>query len=134
PKRAHLLDPIGSLLAAKARVVASSDWPAPTLNPLEGIQIAITRRPLDGSSASWHPQQRASLMQMLRAYCVDAAWALRLEHESGSISVGKSADLIVLERDLRDVDPMALHGVHVLLTLLEGTAVYCDRAMEPVKS
>ncbi|MEO5625816.1 MAG: amidohydrolase, partial [Dokdonella sp.] len=42
PKRAHLLDPIGSLLAAKARVVASSDWPAPTLNPLEGIQIAIT--------------------------------------------------------------------------------------------
>ncbi|MEO7324379.1 MAG: amidohydrolase [Dokdonella sp.] len=131
-KRAHLLDPIRSLLDAKARVVASSDWPAPVMNPLEGIQIAITRRPLDGSSASWHPEQRASLMQMLRAYCVNAAWALRLEHESGSISVGKSADLIVLDRDLRNVDPMALHRVRVLLTLLEGTAVYRDPAMEPV--
>lgn len=132
-RRARLLVPMRSLLDAKARVVASSDWPAPTMNPLEGIQIAITHRPLDGSSASWHPAQRVSLMQMLKAYCVDAAWALRLEHESGSITVGKSADLIVLERDLRHVDPMALHNVRVLLTLLEGAAVYRDPAMDQVK-
>ncbi|MEO6687788.1 MAG: amidohydrolase [Dokdonella sp.] len=133
PKRAPLLVPIRSLLDAKARVVASSDWPAPSMNPLEGIQIAITHRPLDGSSASWHPEQRASLMQMLRAYCVDAAWALRLEPESGSISVGKSADLIVLERDLRKVDPMALHDVKVLLTLLEGIAVYRDPVLDQAR-
>jgi predicted amidohydrolase YtcJ len=128
--RARMLVPIRSLADAGARVVASSDWPAPTMNPLAAMQIAITRRPLDGSAPSWHPAQRVNLMQMLRAYCTDAAWALRLEQVSGSIAVGKSADLIVLERDLRHVDPMALQSVRVLLTLLEGTPVFQDPVLE----
>jgi hypothetical protein len=68
------------------------------------------------------------LTPMLRAYCSDAAWALRLEDISGSIAVGKSADLIVLDRDLRTLDPMALHSARVMLTLLEGTPVYQDPA------
>ena len=61
---------------------------------------------------------------MLRAYTVDAAWVLRREHESGSIAVGKAADLIVLDRDMRHVDPMTLKNVRVLLTLLDGKPVY----------
>lgn len=130
PTRARLLVPIRSLVDAGARLVASSDWPAPIMNPLAAIQIGITRRPLDGSAPSWHPEQRVSLMQMLRSYCTDAAWALRLEQESGSITPGKSADLIVLDRDLRRVDPMDLHEVHVLLTLLEGAPVYRDPAFD----
>jgi predicted amidohydrolase YtcJ len=55
---------------------------------------------------------------------------LRRERESGSIAVGKAADLIVLDRDVRRVDPMALHDVRVLLTLLDGKAVYRDPAFE----
>jgi predicted amidohydrolase YtcJ len=128
--RARMLVPIRSLFDAGARVVASSDWPSPVMDPLAAIQIGVTRRPLDGSTPSWHPEQRATLMQMLRAYTVDAAWVLRRERESGSIAIGKAADLIVLDRDVRRVDPMALHDVRVLLTLLDGKAVYRDPAFE----
>jgi len=131
PARARLLVPIRSLLDAGARVVASSDWPSPVMDPLAAIQIGVTRRPLDGSAPSWHPEQRATLMQMLRAYTVDAAWVLRQERESGSIVVGKAADLIVLDRDLRRVDPMTLQNVRVLLTLLDGKPVYRDPAFAP---
>lgn len=126
PDRARMLLPFRSLADAGARLVGSSDWPAPTMNPLDAIQVAVTRRPLDGSAPAWHPEQRVDLMQMLRAYCSDAAWALRLEHASGTITVGKSADLIVLDRDLRTLDPMALHSARALLTLLEGAPVYQD--------
>jgi len=128
--RARYLVPIRSLVDAKVHVVAGSDGPGPSMNPLEAIQIAITRRPLDGTAETWHPEQRVRLMPMLRAYTAEAAWALRLEHESGSITVGKAADLIVLDRDLRKVDPMQLHDVRVLLTLLEGSTVYADAALK----
>jgi predicted amidohydrolase YtcJ len=124
PRRAAMLMPLASLVRAHARIVASSDWPSPVMNPLEAMQVAITRRPLDGSAPAWHPRERVDLMQMLRAYCSDAAWALRLEHESGSITVGKSADLVVLDRDVRRVEPMKIHDARVLLTLLDGKAVY----------
>jgi len=126
--RARRLMPLRSLADAGARLVAGSDWPSTTMNPLDAAQIALTRRPLDGSAGTWLPAQRLGLMQMLRAYGPDAAWALRLEHESGAIAVGRAADLIVLDRDLRTVDPMALHTARVLLTLLEGTEVWRDPA------
>lgn len=129
--RAQMLVPLRSLFDAHARVVASSDGPAPSINPFEGIQIAMTRRPLDGSAPAWHPRQAVTLMQMLQAYCSNAAWVMRLDKVSGSIAVGKSADLIVLDRDLRTVDPMALHTVRVLLTLFEGKVVYRDPALAP---
>ena len=130
-KRARMLVPFRSVADAGARIVASSDWPSPIMNPLEAIQIAVTRRPLDASGPSWHPEQRLTLMQLLRAYCIDAAWALRLDRVSGSIAVGKSADLIVLDQDLRRLDPMKLHMAHVVLTLLEGKTVYRDATFQP---
>src|SRR3569623_1121585 len=128
--RARYLVPLRSLVDAKVHVVAGSDGPGPSMNPLEAIQIAITRRPLDGTAETWHPAQRVRLKPELRAYTAEAAWALRLEHASGSITVGKAADLIVLDRDLRKVDPMQLHDVRVLLTLLEGSTVYADAALK----
>jgi predicted amidohydrolase YtcJ len=129
-QRARYLVPIRSLIDAKAHIVAGSDGPGPSMNPLDAIQIAITRRPLDGAESTWHPEQCADLMPMLRAYTSEAAWALRLENESGSIAVGKAADLIVLDRDLRKVKPMELHNVRVVLTLLEGSTVYADEALK----
>jgi predicted amidohydrolase YtcJ len=124
-RRAVRLLPFASLFAAGARVVGGSDWPSESLNPLYAIQIAMTRQPIDGSAPTWIPEQRVTLADMLAAYTIDGAWIAGQEQVTGSIEPGKAADLIVLERDLFAVEPMELHKVRVLLTLLDGSAVYC---------
>jgi predicted amidohydrolase YtcJ len=94
------------------------------MNPLYSVQVALTRRPTDGSGPAWNPEQRVTLEQMLEAYTINGAWQARLEHETGSIEVGKAADLVVLERNLIEVDPMKIADVKVVLTLLEGEVIY----------
>ena len=124
PERTARQIPIQSLFQAGARVVAGSDWISESMNPLVAIQYAVTRRPLDGSGPAWNPGELATLEQMLEAYTINGAWLARQEDETGSIEAGKAADLVVLERNLFDVDPLEIHGVRVLLTLLEGEEVY----------
>lgn len=123
-RRTARLVPIASLFASGARVVAGSDWISESMNPLVGIQYAVTRRPLDGSGPPWNPHERATLEQMLAAYTVNGAWLAGQEDLTGTVEVGKAADLVVLEDNLFDIDPMTIHRVRVLLTLLEGEEVY----------
>ncbi|HYV44671.1 MAG TPA: amidohydrolase [Myxococcaceae bacterium] len=113
PDRALRFIPVASLISSGATVVAGSDWPAPSMNPLEIIQAAITQRPVH-------------LSEMIAAYTVTGAWLARSEGNTGSIEVGKAADLIVLDRNLFEVPPADLHRVRVLVTLLEGRPVYRD--------
>ncbi len=113
-----------SLFESGARVAAGSDWISESMNPLFSIQVAVTRRPPDGSGEAWIPEQRVTLEQMIEAYTINGAWLARLENETGSIEVGKAADLVVLERNLFESDPMKLKDVKILLTLLEGEEVY----------
>jgi hypothetical protein len=63
---------------------------------------------------------------MLAAYTVNAAYATRAERETGSIAVGRLADLIVLDRNLFTIPDTDLHRARVLLTLIEGRAVWRD--------
>jgi predicted amidohydrolase YtcJ len=90
----------------------------------------VTRRPPDGSGPAWNPDQRVTLEEILKAYTIDGAWLYGQEDLTGSIEVGKAADLIVLDRNLFEVDPMAIKDVAVLLTLLEGEVVY---QLEPMR-
>ena len=80
-----------SLVDAGARLVASSDWPAPVMHPLAAIQNGITRRPLDGSAPSWPPEQGVSLHRMMRSSCTGAGWAWRLERKRGRHNPGENA-------------------------------------------
>ena len=121
--------PIASVAAGGGRIIASSDWPAPSMNPLDAIQVAVTRQPLDGSKPAVQPQERVAVPAVLAAYTSDAAWFAREESTNGSIEVGKAADLIVLDRNLFDVDVMQIHDVHVLLTLLDGEPVFQDPSL-----
>jgi predicted amidohydrolase YtcJ len=113
PARATRLFPFEGLFSSGAMVVAGSDWPAPSMNPLEIIQVALTQR-------------RVRLPEMIAAYTIAGAWLARSETGTGSIEVGKAADLIVLDRNLFEVPPAELHRVRVLATLLEGRLVYRD--------
>jgi len=127
PERARLMYPAASLAAHGARLVMSSDWPATAMNPLENIQIAVTRQPLDGSKPPKRLEERVDLATALTAYIRNAAWVAREDDIDGMIEPGKAADLIVLDRDLFKVPAGSIHNAHVLLTLLDGEPVYRDK-------
>lgn len=94
--------------------------------PLENIQVGHTRLPLDNANARVMPRedQRVSLPDLIRSYTINGAYMLRLEHETGSIEVGKKADMVVLERNLFDVAPQEISKTRVLYTLLDGKVTY----------
>ena len=127
--RARELLPIRSAFESGVTVVGGSDWPSESIDPLAAIQVALTRRPLAGGGTAWIPEQRASLAEMLAAYTLNGARLAGREQLTGSIETGKAADLVVLERNLFEVDPMNLQQVRVLLTLLDGVPVYRDPAI-----
>jgi predicted amidohydrolase YtcJ len=115
PARAARMYPIASVAAFGAKVTAGSDWTSTSMNPLDSIQAAVTRR-----------EQRMTLAAMLASYTKVSAWAAREDGIDGTLEPGKQADLIVLTHDLFKTKPAALSKVRVLLTLLDGAPVYRD--------
>jgi predicted amidohydrolase YtcJ len=83
-----------------------SDWPGTnaswyTANPMTILYAAVTRQTLDGKpEGGWFPEQRLDLETSLRSYTVNNAWAEGEEGSKGSLSAGKLADLVVVDRDL----------------------------------
>jgi predicted amidohydrolase YtcJ len=127
PQRRGWMYPAKSIASGGGRIVLSSDWPATSMNPLDNIQIAVTRQPLDGSKPAKQPQERIDLATALAAYTREAAWVAREDAVDGSLEVGKAADLIVLDRNLFKTPVGSLRKARVLLTLLDGEPVYKDR-------
>ncbi len=120
-RRSRWLYPIGSVAATGAVIVAGSDWSVTSMNPLEAIQVAVTRLPLEGGPAKpWIPEERADLRTMIAAYTINGAYLDHQESETGSIEVGKRADLIVLDRNILAIDPRSIHNARVLHTILNG--------------
>lgn len=127
PARSRWLYPMASVMNSGAVVVGGSDWSVSSLNPLDAIQVAITRRePEAGDGPAWIPQETVDLPRMLALYTINAAYASRSESQVGSVEVGKLADLIILDRNLFAVPVTEIHKAKVLLTLLEGKAVWQD--------
>ena len=114
-----------SLLDAGALVAFGSDWTVAPLDPVMGIYAAVTRRTLDDANPDgWVPEQKITVDEALTAYTADAAYAAFLEPELGSLTAGSLADLVVLSRDIRAIDPAEIAGVQVDLTMVDGAVVY----------
>lgn len=125
PKRSRWLYPIASVARTGAVVTGGSDWSVSSLNPLDAIEMGVSHQdPARPGMAPWHPEERVDLPTMIALYTINAAYAHRQERETGSVEVGKLADLIVLDRNLFEVPIAQIHEVHVLRTLLEGKTVY----------
>ena len=121
------LYPIGSLFANATVVAAGSDWPVSSANPLEAIEVAITRRAEDaGPGPGWLPEQRADLAQMLAADTSGGAWLDAEERERGTLEPGKRADLVVLDRDLFALEPHEISTVRVLWTIADGETIWLE--------
>lgn len=123
--RVQRMYPIGSLERAGARIVAGSDWNVSTPNPLLATEVAVTRSdPAGVRPGVLNANEAVSLDTMLQAYTVNGAWLMHQEQDTGQLKPGMYADLVVLERDLYEVQPGEIGEVKVLATYLEGEVVY----------
>jgi predicted amidohydrolase YtcJ len=128
-ERASGLYPIGSVQESGAIVAFGSDWSVSTANPFHQIEVAVTRKdPSDENDEIFIPGQRIDLPQALAAFTINAAWVNHSGDRTGSIEAGKAADLVVLDRSLFEIDPADISDTTVLLTVLDGEAVFGDPA------
>jgi predicted amidohydrolase YtcJ len=129
PARARWLYPIGSLLRSGAVLAFGSDWSVSSANPLEELEVAVTRMGANGETKEpFIPEERIALKDALEAFTIGAAYVNFLDDRTGSLEAGKQADLIVLDRNLFAVPPSQISETKVLLTLLAGKPVYGDPA------
>lgn len=125
PERSRWLYPIRSMSKTGAVLAGGSDWSVSSLNPLDAIEVAVTRHgPSDAAGESWIPDERVDLPTMIAAYTMGSAYAAFRENECGSIEVGKSADLLVLDRNLFAIPSEEISDTKVLLTLFQGREVW----------
>lgn len=125
PERAKRAWVWRSIEAKGGALAFGSDWPVVTLNPWPGVQTALTRQTDEGKpDYGFVPQQRLGLEDTLRAYTLGAAFAGRREKTEGSIETGKLADLIMIDRNLFQIEPTEIGKTKVLLTMVGGKVVY----------
>ena len=111
-----------------------TDWPAAgyvsSYKPLDAIQVALTRAILKQYgetqfTAIMPPaDERITLDQALKASTLDSAYVLDLERSTGSLEVGKLADIVVLEKDLYKIPPSDISTTKVKLTMMNGKVTY----------
>jgi hypothetical protein len=117
--------PVRSMQKAGALLVGGSDWNVTSLNPLEAIETAIRRQdPYTMTGPTLGQNEEVDLYTALDMYTRNAAYVMRLEDKTGTIEVGKRADLIVLDRNLFEIPVTEISEAKVLLTLMDGKEVY----------
>ncbi len=130
-ERAEHQMPMKSLIDNGAIVAIGTDFPACgdylTMNPLDEIKTGLTRLPLppdNNITKSYWPEERVDLRTMIECATINGAYASFMENETGSLEVGKLADLIVIDRDLFNVPALEINKAEVLTTILEGREVF----------
>ncbi len=122
-----------AVLSSGGRISLGTDWPAAgyfsTYKPLDSIQIGVTRQLIDddqGASATVlaPADQRLSVEQAVYANTLGAAYQLRLETSVGSVETGKLADLIVLDKNIFEIDPHDIHSAAVTMTMMNGQVLH----------
>lgn len=113
------------LLNAGTVLALGSDCPVASPNPFWGIHAAVTRQRRDETpEGGWHPEQKLSLAEAIWGYTMGAAVASGQENKLGSLTPGKLADLIVLDRDIFEIPPEQIHETKVVMTVFDGRIVY----------
>jgi predicted amidohydrolase YtcJ len=137
PERSALQYPIGSLLRRGVPIAFGSDWPVSSPDPLAEMHVAVTRQAPSGTLSSgasedvggtepFLPDERIPLSDALRAFTCGSAFVNHLEEDTGSIEVGKLADLAVIDRNLFAVDHLdgGIAAARVTMTFVEGDVVF----------
>ena len=114
------------VLKSGGRISFGTDWPAAgyfsTYKPLDSIQLGVTRQLIGNPDAEVLPpvDQRLSVEQAVHANTLGAAYQIRLDDKVGSLEVGKLADLIVLDKNILEIDPHDIHRAQITMTMMNG--------------
>ena len=111
-----------SLLDHDAVICNGTDVPVEPISPIASLHASITRQMPNGDR--FFPEQAMDRREALKSYTIHCAYAAFAEEEMGTIEVGKLADLIVLDRDLLEVDEDDFAQAQVDLTIIGGEVVY----------
>jgi predicted amidohydrolase YtcJ len=131
PERTATQYPFASIRAAGGSLAFGSDWPVSTPDPLKEMQVAVTRVPYDERGVEpFLPHERLDLDDALDAFTIGTAFVNHLDADTGSIEPGKLADLVVLDRNLFEADPMSIGEARVLLTLVDGEPVHVSEEID----
>jgi predicted amidohydrolase YtcJ len=123
PDRERYAWAMRSLADSGATLAFSSDWNVAEMDPMVGIYTALTRADLAGNNA-WNTAEALDLDSTLHAYTAGSAYANFIDHEVGSIEVGKLADVIVLSRNLHAIPAHEILGTTVTDTVAGGKVVF----------
>ena len=124
-ERSSRLYPMQEVAATGARLAAGSDWTVSTLNPLDAMQVAVTRQSISAQDrAPLNSKEALTLEQILRAYTTGGAWVNCSNSYTGTLSPGKLADFVVFDRDFIKGKPEDIHKALVVRTYLAGKPVY----------
>ncbi|PZQ84137.1 MAG: twin-arginine translocation pathway signal protein [Ancylobacter novellus] len=116
-----------TILNQGGRVSFGTDWPAAgyfsTYEPLKSIQVGVTRQliGLKDAPVLSPADERLTVEEAIHANTMGAAYQLRMDHQVGSIEVGKLADLIILDRNILEGDPHEIHKAKVEMSMMNGT-------------
>lgn len=129
-ERAERMYVIRDMADAGIIISGGSDNPVtPDYRPLTGIEIGVTRNsPYTGEQGkeeySRRPDQNLTVMEMIEAYTINAAYQMFMEDVTGSIKVGKKADFVILENDITKIDPQQISETEIIYTISGGDIVY----------
>ncbi|KAJ3805424.1 amidohydrolase family-domain-containing protein [Lentinula lateritia] len=105
-----------------------SDFPVENVNPLLGFYAAVSRLSVDGTSphgdGGWYASEALTRAQALKGMTLDAAYASFTEHELGSLTPGKKADFVVLDRNIMQVPFEDILKTKVVATVVNGKVAY----------
>jgi predicted amidohydrolase YtcJ len=124
--------PFRSLLAAGAVLAMGSDWSVSSPNPLWEMHLAVHRKApafYGGERDVFLPDERLELIDALAGFTAGSAYVNHLDDETGTLEVGKLADLAILDRDLFDRGAGEIGEAQVVGTFVEGVAVFEDAAL-----
>jgi predicted amidohydrolase YtcJ len=133
PERAAWQYPFASLVRAGANLAFGSDWSVSSADPLLEMHVAVNRPSFpsyayggadDHMLEPFLPEERVDLATAIHAFTMGSAYVNHLEHVTGSIEVGKYADLVVVDRNLFAHPASEIHQARNLLTLVEGERVF----------
>jgi predicted amidohydrolase YtcJ len=117
-----------SFLDTGVIVPNGSDFPVEGVNPLRSFHAAISRQDERGwPPGGWHPEQKMTREEALESMTIWPAFASFMEKDAGSLTAGKFADFVILDRDIMTVAPNEVLGTGVVSTWVAGKAVYTRR-------
>jgi predicted amidohydrolase YtcJ len=119
------LYPFNTLITSGIKVAGSSDCPVVPANPFHGIYSAVTRQTATGNQLI--PDEKITILDALKMYTINGAFAGFEEQIKGSITRGKIADLIVVNHDLTKIKPEEIIDLKIEIVILGGKIVYSNR-------